>query len=164
MSEEFGFYIYQVNANGKDCRYASVLPMNIVKEKGLVAEAIAGEVVASDESDLSAGFKPNPAFIRFLQWSIAQHVNECDAIIEEAKRVGSGNVMVPDFRKPDEDGSIAAEDVIGLVEVIDGKITKFHGSPDYTPFSNKGFMILDPFFKAHYDADLLAYMNKQSAQ
>lgn len=164
MSEEVGFYLYNVNAQGKDCRYLSPLPMDIVKEKGLIAEAIAGEVVSEDEENLAKDFKTNPAFVRFLQWSIAQHAGKCDAIEKQALRIQNGNIVVPDFRKPNAQGGIDPEEVIGLVEVKDGQIVKFHGSPDYLPFTDRGFLKLDAYFQERYEADLLAYIEKSKAQ
>jgi hypothetical protein len=164
MSEELGFYFYEVKSNGKNCRYLSPLPMDIVKEKGLIAEAIAGEVVSTDESNLAEGFKTNPAFVRFLQWSIAQHAGKCDAIEKQALRIQNGNVVVPDFRKPNAEGGIDPEEVIGLVEVKDGQIVKFHGSPDYVPFSGKGFLKLDAYFQQRYETDLMAYIEKSAAK
>ena len=161
MSEELGFNVYKVNMGGKAHRYVSPLPMALVAKHGLVAEAIVGEVTGDAEGVTSENFKANPAFIKFLQWSISRNVQECKEIQEEAKKVGDGNIIVPDFRQPAEDGSILQEDVIGLVEVKNGEIVLFHASPDYIPFTEKGFMILDSFFKDRHEADLLAHIAKQ---
>lgn len=161
MNEENEFYVYQVNTGGRNGRYMSILPMDVVKEKGLIAEAIVGELTADTQDVLPQDFKANPAFIRFLQWSISRHVSTNEAILDEAKRVKTGNIIVPDFRKPEENGSIAPEDIIGLVQVDDGKIMHFHCSPDYIAFTNKGFMKLDLFFKDRHETDLMNHIEKQ---
>lgn len=162
MSEELGFNVYKVTMGGKAHRYVSPLPMGLVTKHGLVAEAIVGEFTGDADDVTSENFKANPAFIKFLQWSISQHVQECEAIQEEAKKVGDGNIIVPDFRQPADDGAILQEDVIGLVEIKNGKVVLFHASPDYIPFTEKGFMILDAFFKDRHEADLLKHIAKQA--
>lgn len=162
MSEAPRFDIYQVKKGDNNCRYASVLPPNIVQEKGLIAEAIAGEIVSDNEDTPYEGFKTNPAFVRFLQWSIAQHAGKCEAIEKQALRIQNGNIVVPDFRKPNAQGGIDPEEVIGLVEIKDGQIMKFHGSPDYEPFTEKGFLKLDAYFQERYETDLLAYIDKSA--
>lgn len=162
MIEEYNFYIYEVIVDGKCCRYASPVSRDIVTEKGLIAEAIAGEVVGDGEQVSSENFKKNPAFIKFLQWSISRHVRECQPILQEAMRVGDGNVVIPDFRKPESDGSFPPEDIIGIVEVKKGEPIGFRGSPNYIPFTDKGFMKLDSFFMERYEADLLEHIDKNA--
>lgn len=163
-TEETGFNIYNVKVNGQARRLLSPLPMNVVEEKGLIAEAIAGEVTSDNSDTPHQDFKSNPAFVRFLQWSISQHCSKCDAVEKQALRIQNGNIVVPDFRKPNENGGIEPEEVIGLVEVKDGQIVKFHASPDYQAYTEKGFLKLDAFFQERHMSDLLAYMDKTASQ
>lgn len=141
-------YAYEVDApgdGGKRC-YLSPLPREKGFNLGLRPEAIIGEV--SDPNNITPqSFKPNPAFVRFLSHVLAKHAGQCVALVEEAQRTQNGWVYVIDQRTATPDDAVPPEDIIGAFEVQDGKMVRFHGSPNHQLVSNRGIFRLHSFFQ-----------------
>lgn len=156
------FYIYTLTEEGKGRRFASPLPEEVIRARGMPSEAIAGEFVDSVEGADPADFEPNPVFIKFLQWAIAQHIHDCPEFVAEAIARGEGSLLVVDARALPLSDTVADEDLIGVVQVKDGKAEKFSGFTKYIPYTHKGFTQLVPSLHAKYLQELHALAKTQA--
>jgi hypothetical protein len=136
-------YVFETDEGGGRSRfYLAVIEPGA---SGMPAEAIVGELTGGPELEL-ARFVPNEVFARFLAWAIARHAARCPGIVDEAARQRDGHVYVIDRRAPGgPNDPVSEEDIIGAVEVVRGKITKYIGSPNYRAFGTAGLMQLDPW-------------------
>lgn len=156
------FYIYTLTEEGKGRRFASPLPEDVIRDKGMPSEAIAGEFTGRATGSDPADFEPNPVFVKFLQWSIAKHIRDCPEFVEEAKKRGEGSLLVVDARALPIEDAVEDEDLIGVVQVKDGKADKFSGFAKYIPYTSKGFTQLVPSLHKMYLQELrgLAFARK----
>lgn len=159
------FYIYTLTENGKGRRLASPLPEEVVIKQGLVSEALAGEFKGAEQSTSPEDFETNPVFVKFLQWSIAKHIRDCPEFIEEAKQRGNGSLLVVDVRALPITGkdTVKDEDLIGVVQVKDGKAETFSGFARYQPYTSKGFTQLVPSLQQKYMQELRELADTQKA-
>ena len=157
------FYIYTLSDKGQNRRYASPLPEQVVMNKGMPSEAIAGEFTSQDGSNNADEFETNPMFVKFLQWSVAKHIKACPEFIQEAKARGEGSLMVVDLRALPVAGEIEDEDLLGIVEVKEGEAGKFSAFARYKPLTAKGFTQLVPSLQAQYLQELTALASKKTS-
>jgi hypothetical protein len=139
-------YIYVVRqGDGSSRRYLSILEAADIQQLGgLRAEAIVGEVRGDDDEIDPSCFIPNEIFLRFLNYVIARHVTACPGLLAEVARQGTGYVYLSDLRAG-RGFPVPVEDRIGYVEIAGGEIKKYVGFPSYRPYTEKGFMQLDPW-------------------
>lgn len=156
------FYIYSMGAEGGNRCYASPLPEHVSREKGLPSEALAGEFTQGKDQITPEHFECNPAFVNFLMWALAKHVRNCPAFVEAAAKAGTGRLMLADMRgfRPNEQWQ--QEDTLGFVEVEDGKAASFHALRNYTPFTSKGFMQINPWLFEKYLEELIALVEQRA--
>lgn len=154
------FYIYTLTEAGKGRRFASPLPESIVMTKGMPSEALAGEFMGGEQSTSPDDFEANPAFVKFLQWSIAKHIHDCPEFVDEARKRGDGSLLVVDVRALPVVDQVEDEDLIGVVQVKDGKAEKFSGFARYQPYTRKGFTQLVPSLQEKYLEELSALAQK----
>jgi len=74
----------------------------------------------------------------------------------EAHRLHNGFVSILDLRTPTPNDAVPPEDIIGAVEVHEGQLGHFHGSPNYRIFAQNGLMTLDPWLHAKLMEELMA--------
>ncbi|MBI1374786.1 MAG: hypothetical protein GC159_18860 [Phycisphaera sp.] len=139
-------YIYQTRKDdGTMVNYLSPLKPDEAFSEGLPAQAVMGEVPATD-SELDAGaFKQNKIFLAFLNGVIANHATQCPGLQAEIERQQDGYVYIIDRRTPTPGGEVPPEDIIGAVKIEKGQLLSYHGSPNYRTFTGAGFMQLDPW-------------------
>lgn len=139
--------------DGKLVHYLSILgPEQFVK--GLRSEAILGRLTAGPDRVDPAHFVPNPVFVKFLGWVIARHALGCPGLVAEVARQRDGFVYISDARVQNADGSVAKEDLIGCVEIREGKILRFIGSPNYRAFTAAGPPKIDPWLHERWVEEL----------
>lgn len=155
------FYIYTLTEGGNGRRLASPLPEDIIMKQGMPSEALAGEFKGKAQTRAPEDFEANPVFVKFLQWSIAKHIRDCPEFIEEAKRRGDGSLLVVDVRALPLKDNVADEDLIGVVEVKQGKAEKFSGFARYQPYTSKGFTQLVPSLHEKYLQELSELANSK---
>src|SRR6185295_5805288 len=104
---------------------------------------IMGEFTCGPETLTPDAFQQNPQFIRFMAVAIGKHCAGCPGLIAETQRQQNGFVYILDKRTPTPDDGVPPEDIVGGVEIQDGQMIRFHGSPNYRILTANGFMQLD---------------------
>lgn len=145
MGQERDFYLYTLNEKGGYRCFASPVAEDLIFEKGLPNEAIAGEFIEGSEHTTAEHFKQNPVFLKFLHWAIAKHIRNCPGFTAQAEEKQNGQVMIVDTRGLPSDKEIPKEDTLAAVEIKDGKAVKFQGLKAYKVFTEQGFMRIDPW-------------------
>ena len=130
--------------------FFSVLPPEIIWQRGLVGEAIVGECTENPnegESIDPTKFVANSVFKDFLHQVIAGCSN-LPAIAGEANRIGRGLVTVIDKRVPNVNAAIAPADILGGFVVEGGKVTDYIRNPNHVLLNDYGFFSLEPPIEA----------------
>ncbi|MGE0606914.1 MAG: hypothetical protein AB7O62_07465 [Pirellulales bacterium] len=109
-------------------------------------------------------FAPNQQFSHFLAWVIAKHANSSAELLAEAQRQHKGYVYILDMRTDTPDGPVPPEDIIGGFEVANGKLLRFHSSPNHQLLSDRGFMQLDQYFNACLVNELVVRSQRTAGQ
>ena len=158
--------VYEVHGDsgGEAVYYLSPLPHHMGVGKGLPSEAIMGQLLQGPEYVSPDCFAPNETFMRFLHAVIAKHAASCPGLMAEARRQNNGFVYILDLRTPTPNEAVPPEDIIGAVEVRDGQLGHFHGSPNYRICAQNGLMTLDPWLHAKLMEELLAVVAHPGAQ
>ncbi len=160
ISSTTEFYFYENDAR---C-FLSPLDVDVVINKGMPPEAIAGEYLKGRDNATTENFVINTAFVKFLHWVITKHIAQYPVLQVVATQKLSGESQVADLRGLGENGELADSDCIGVVEFVDGKIVSYDHNDTYNPFSERGYMQLDPWFQGKYIEELtkLAETNPQN--
>ncbi len=156
MTGTDGYYIYDTVVEGRHRYFASLLPHDRGFTTGLPSEAIIGEFTSGPETLTPNAFQQNPEFITFMAYAIGKHASTCPGLIAETRRQQNGFVYILDNRTPTPDDAVPPEDIIGGVEIANGKMLRFHGSPNYQLLTDNGFMQLDPWLKNRLIEELVA--------
>lgn len=160
ISSTTEFYFY---TNNNHC-LASPFSDDVILDVGMLPEACAGEFLQGKEDLTVEQFSKNPTFVKFLHWVISKHIPQYPGLSVVAEQKLSGESQVPDLRGLADTGELSGEDTIGIVEFKDGKIISFEANESYSPFTEKGFMQLDPWFHEKYMEELTEYVNEQAAK
>jgi hypothetical protein len=115
---------------------------------GLPSQAIAGviENEARPGEPLSPdAFRPNPAFVAFMQHVIDTLGRNDTELKAEAQRQGNGSIGIIDLRTPEGVlGRVPLEDIIGIFEVRDGELGAYHVNHQHVTFTVNGLVQLPP--------------------
>ena len=156
MTEADGYYIYDTVVEGSHRYFASLLPHDTGFTAGLPSEAIIGEFTSGPETLTPDAFQQNIEFVKFMAYVIGKHASACPGLIAETRRQQNGFVYILDNRTPTPDDAVPPEDIIGGVEIANGKMLCYHGSPTYRILTDDGFMQLDPWLKDRLIEELVA--------
>lgn len=153
-------YVYYVLVDDRYRCFASLLPSSIAFHSGLPTEAIMGEFTSGIGTQTPQAFLQNPTFIEFMYYAISQHVSSCPDIIAAAQRQHNGFVWITDPRAGVHPDVIIAtdrqKDVLGYVQIENGEMLLFRGSPNYRLLTSDGFMQLEPWLKDRLVEQLVA--------
>ena len=150
-------HVYEVRGeDGELTHYLSILDPSDAMSGGLPPEAILGRLTAGPDHVDVENFEPNPVFVKFLGWVIARHAVACPGFVAAVARQRDGYVYIFDQRVQRADGSVAPEDLIGAVEIRDGEILRYIGSPNYRAFTAAGPPQIDPWFHDRWMEELKA--------
>ena len=155
-------YLYEIeNPTDRSTRYyLSLLPHEVGFQIGLPTEAVIGELVDGPDHFEHEHFVQNDVFVTFLHHVIAKHVYACPGLVAEGQRQRNGYVYLIDSRTPTPDGAVPPEDIIGVVEVEDGQLHSYRGSPKYQLFAQSGLISLDPWLEERLIDDLQALQQR----
>jgi hypothetical protein len=125
-------------------------PQQQLEVGGIPAQAIAGFI--DIDAPLEPGkpipvtaFKPNPAFVEFMQHVIRSFGPDEPDLQEAARRQGAGSIGVIDLRTPEGvDGNVPLEDIVGIFAVADGKLGEYHANDKHVLFTRHGLVRLPP--------------------
>jgi hypothetical protein len=167
---DMDWYILVVDQHpGKRC-YLTPLSLELIARIGACpGAAIVGEALNAAEAIMSKSpgrmrpeeFVPNPAFAHFLHAVLARRAPNCPGVRREAQRQRHGYVYILDARTPDPQGDVPGADVIGAVELQDGRPGKYIGSPNYEPYGHHGLMQLESWLEARFMEELLALAQRR---
>lgn len=160
MTQEHDFYLYTLTEKGNNRCFASPVAEEQIFAKGLPTEAIAGEFLQGKDLATVENFEQNHVFIKFLHWAIGKHIRDCPGLKAEAERRQNGHMLVVDMRCFPLEGDVPKEDTLGVVEVKDGQVVKFHGLDQYQVFTRQGFMRIDPWLYDRYLEELNGQIEK----
>jgi hypothetical protein len=123
-------------------------------------EAIVGFVnEGASAHDLApAILQKSPAFLRFLSRVIYQDIGVVEGIRAQAARQGSSDVYLLGARTPDPDGSVAPEDMIGVVKVEATPVAagSYQRNPRHRLLTTNGFFRLPDELERALDQKLRA--------
>jgi hypothetical protein len=136
-----------------DRHYVTVLPPDVVFERGLAAEAIVGVLLRPPEPGeqiTSDNFARNSVFVKFMHDVIARHAPDAPAFKEEAARQGTGWVYIIDARTKTPTGDVPLVDILGGFQVEEGtaKPGSYWPNPNHTILSPDGFFRLNDHLHA----------------
>jgi hypothetical protein len=128
--------------------YITLIPPDIVCKQGLPSEAIVGVLLhplQDGESITPQNFGRNRTFVDFMHSVIARFAPLQPGCLAEAQRLHEGWIYIIDNRTPTPQGSVPAEDIIGALEVKDGKVVpgSYQPSSRHLIFSVRGFFQLE---------------------
>lgn len=141
------YYLYDTVVDGRHRYFASLLPPNSGFAEGLPGEAIMGEFTRGPGDLTPDAFQQNTQFLQFMAFVISKHCSACPGLMAETQRQQNGYVYILDKRTPTPDDAVPPEDIIGGVEIQDGQMIRYHGSPNYQLITSNGFMQLDDWIK-----------------
>lgn len=139
-------YVIDVAAPDGPKNYVTLTPPAAVFSEGLIREAILGVLKpewAPHEPITPDVFVPNPAFAEVLAEVIALHGPKQPRLRDEARRTGTGYVVLVDQRTPTPEGPVPPEDILGVFRVEDGNIGPYRASPNHRLLTSNGFFQLD---------------------
>jgi hypothetical protein len=140
-------FVVHVRAPEGMREYATLLPQEVVSERGLPAHAIVGILTEPAGGEGAAGakvFTPNPVFVRFMHDVIARHAPLQPALRAEAARVGDGYVYVMDARTAGPAAGVPREDIFGGFQVAGGALVEgsYRVNPRHQLLAARGFFQL----------------------
>jgi hypothetical protein len=118
-----------------------------VAARGIPNEAIIGVLAPSVLEIKQSTIKLNASFALFLHGVIAKHGPTAPSLMKTALQIGSGPLMLTDARAANRSDQQESQDVFGVFQVEDGRITEnsYQPNPDYLLVSKKGLFVLDPW-------------------
>lgn len=130
--------------------FLSPLDIGEVNALGLPSEAVVGQY--ADGSCSLESFRPNPVFVAFLHRVIGNQASESHEMAAAAKEMHTGYLYVLDWRTPDPQGTVPPEDIIGAIEVRDGRLVagSYAPNPNYSVLTAAGMTRLTPFQRAAF--------------
>jgi hypothetical protein len=116
-------YRYRVDFDGDERDVVSLLEPDWVFRHGLHPEAVMA--IVREGTDLHSlapsDVQENGPFLRLLSRVLFEITDQCGAIRREAEIQGSGYIYLLDERTPDPSGRVPPDDIIGAIEVSNGK-------------------------------------------
>lgn len=114
---------YQVDFGGGERDVVSLLEPDWVFQHGLHPEAVMAVVREGADPDVltPADLQENGPFLRLLSRAIFESIDQCGYLRREAEIQGSGYVYLLDERTSDPGGRVSPDDIVGAVEVSNGK-------------------------------------------
>lgn len=114
---------YRLDFGGGERDVVSLLDYDWVFRHGLPPEAVMAVVRdGADPNSLTpADVHENGPFLRLLSRVIFETIDQCGDIRRQAQDQGSGYLYLLDERTPDPGGRVPPEDIVGAIEVSDGK-------------------------------------------
>lgn len=145
------FYIVKVKDpdSREEHKYLTMVPLELIQEKGLLPEAIVGEYFGLDNEQLeltSRTCKGNIVFKEFMQNCFSKYASKLPLCIEEAKQNEVNMLVLADLRNGD-DGINIAEDVYGVMPVKGDAIGEYVANDRFLIFTEKGPLTLPPDLK-----------------
>ena len=139
--------------------FVSVLPPDVVAERGLPRASIVGELlwpalavdaITPDVFAVSAQFRD--ALHEFL----ARTTPQDERFQDEARSIGSGRITIVDHRTPTPHGAVPPVDVVGWFEVQHGRISSeaYTAGPHHHLLTDRGFFQLGRRLHARLVAEL----------
>lgn len=143
------FIILYVNTPDGFKKYVSLLPMEDKFARGIVSEAIVGEIIEEVPEGVPIppnAFARNPRFVELLHRVVAREAPKQKSLQAEAKNLKDGWVYVIDCRAQNAHGDVLNEDIIGAFEVKDGKVVdgSYTANKYHRILSTRGFFRLSP--------------------
>jgi hypothetical protein len=131
----------------------TLLPPGLTMAQGLAPHAIVGGLIRPlepGEQVTPAVFARNFYFVEFLHEFLGATAPQDPCCQAEAKRLGKGWIYIIDQRTPTPGGDVPPEDILGAIEVVDGKIVQgtYRRSEYHRIFTDHGFFNLGPWLEA----------------
>ncbi len=150
-------FLYEVDPTGRGSPryYLSPMPKKTALQCGLPSEAILGELVDGPDHFDADHFRQNVAFLEFLHSVIARHGNDWPLLQSAAKQQPNGSFVIHDLRSAESTESPPDEDLIGTLELKDGKAVSYRPSTDYRLFTSNGLLKLHEWLHDRLLEDLI---------
>lgn len=126
--------------------YVAITSPEVAFSAGLIAEAILGVLkrpLGEGGQVVPDNFVANSAFAKFLAWIITTHGPDDAELQDEARRIGTGSVVVIDHRTPTPEGPVLPEDIVGAFKVENGTVGEYFASPNHRLLTEHGFFQLN---------------------
>lgn len=138
------YYVYTVVIEGVKRHCLSLLPKEVVFEKGVQSAAIVG-FLQNEQLEFD-DFVENKVFKDFFHQVIAQHLPKQGDFLTEGKKIGTGYVYLVDKRTKKPKGDIPVQDIIGAINFENGNVVSDSYLPNnnYKLLTNRGLFQLPP--------------------
>lgn len=132
-------YIYPAMIDNVEYHYVSILPQEIVAEKGLDERSILGKIIDPSAGPSAGNVAVNPLFVTLLQKSIRESLAFTPELHEEGKRKINGLIYIIDGRAHGSE-HLEAKYVAGAFPVKDGVVNteSYVPGPNYELIDEKG--------------------------
>ncbi|MCZ7423646.1 hypothetical protein O7605_29480 [Verrucosispora sp. WMMA2121] len=159
---------YLVDFGDGERDVVSLLEPDWVFQHGLHPEAVMAVVrEGADQEDFlaPADVQENGPFLRLLSRVVFESIDQCGSLRRQAEIQGSGYVYLLDERKPDPGGRVAPDDVVGVVDVSNGKPVagSYQHNPRHRLLTAAGWFQLPAEIEAALHSRLRARANDQPA-
>lgn len=144
-------YLYSLGENETPRDWLALVPQEIVFTYGLAAEATIGALRNPVDAGPGIGgitpenFVPSRSFNEFLHGFLATEIYRQPAAQRQAAVQGSGYLYLLDRRTPDPTGTVPPEDIMGAVQISDGRLVPgtYQRNFNHRLFTRSGFFLLD---------------------
>lgn len=147
MTDEPDIFVARIRTPEGTQDVVTLLPSSVFFNQGLAPEAVVGMLARPLEPgervtpDL---FARNRVFVDFLHQFIAENAPQDPACRANAQRLGKGWIYIIDHRTETPAGDVPPEDILGALEVADGRVVvgSYRPSPRHRILSARGFFRL----------------------
>ena len=158
-------YIYVIDSGTGEEKVLSLLPHEVVFNKGLPSETILGTLskISSKGNEIKINdFIPNPVFINFLHNIIAKYGPQVSGLSIQAQKQQKGWVYIVDARCPDPQGRVLPEDIIGAFKIADGRImpNSYTRNDNHLILSERGLFKLESTLSEYLIQESLKLLEK----
>ncbi|MDB5331638.1 MAG: hypothetical protein JWP03_2789 [Phycisphaerales bacterium] len=144
------FYVYKsaaLNGQPEHTILSPLSPQEVQELGGLRDEAVIGEIAPGATDVSPESFVPNRAFVQFLHNVLAIHAPRNPGLMAAAQSGGTGQLLVLDKRVHVPVEQQESKDVIGVIDIQDGRLVKYTINPNHQLVTRDGYMVLDPWYQ-----------------
>lgn len=132
-------FIYPAIIDNEEYHYVSILPQEIVAERGLNERSILGKVLDPSAGPSAGNVSINPLFVTLLHKAIRESLASAPELHEEGRRKINGLIYIIDGRAHGNE-NLEAKYIAGAFPVKDGIVNtqSYVPGPNYELIDDKG--------------------------
>lgn len=128
--------------NGQEKTFVTFLPTETINSTGLKESTIAGIIKNPHEKLEPNNFIENGAFKETIKSFFDYIASKDNELIDSAKNSNDEWIYIIDQRNKDPLGNVPPDDIIGVFQVVDRKLSEFKVNPNYRLMTVDGILNL----------------------